>query len=73
MEAESLLTPEERQDIIDVSRQLFDRSILLVSELDRMLLRERIQSWMKTILYWTLVSILLLIPLRYFGRLMSFL
>jgi hypothetical protein len=58
---------------VDVSQQLFDRSILLVNELDRTVMREKIQSWMRTALYWTSLLILLLISLRYFGRFSGFL
>lgn len=71
-EAETLLTPEEKQDIVDVSQQLFDRSILLVTELDRTVLKESIRSWVWTTLYSVSISTLLLISLRYFGRFSGF-
>lgn len=51
-EGETLLTPEEKQDVIDTAQQLFDRSILLVTEMDRMLLKQKISSWIP----WMLVA-----------------
>lgn len=68
-EAETLLTDEEKQDIIDVSQQLFDRSILLVNELDRAVLKHRVRSWALTISYWTSISTIAFVFLRCFGRL----
>jgi heme oxygenase len=41
LEAETLLSSEERREVVEMARELFQRNILLVGELDRMFLREK--------------------------------
>jgi hypothetical protein len=41
LEAETLLSEEERREVVEMARELFQRNILLVGELDRMFLREK--------------------------------
>lgn len=72
-EAETLLTFKEKQDIVEVSQQLFERSILLVDELDRKVFKEKISGWVWKTLGWTPILLLLLMSLRYFGRFSGFL
>lgn len=49
-EGETLLTSDEKQDVVDTAQQLFDQCIVLVNELDRMVLREKIRSSVPKIL-----------------------
>ena len=49
-EAETLLTEEQKQEIVDVAQQLFERSNKLVGELDRMVVRDRVLSWVPSAL-----------------------
>lgn len=42
LEAETLLSQEERQEVVEMARELFERSILLVGEIDQMVLREKV-------------------------------
>lgn len=44
-EAETLLTGEQKQDIVDVAQQLFERCNKLVGELDVMVTRDRVPTW----------------------------
>jgi hypothetical protein len=66
--AEALLTATEKQEIILVSQQLFDRCILLVSELDRKIWRDKVRSWSWPIATWVSVLVVSLAMLRYFWR-----
>ncbi|CAK3856598.1 heme oxygenase [Lecanosticta acicola] len=49
-DAERIFTEEEKQGVVDIAGELFDRSICLVTELDRRVSRQRILSWIPTIL-----------------------
>ncbi|KAK4633197.1 hypothetical protein CLAFUR0_03313 [Fulvia fulva] len=63
--AEDLLTPDEKQDIINVAEQLFDKSIFLVTELDAKVRREKILSSMRSLAFpAVLCALLLLVLLR---------
>ncbi|KJX99306.1 hypothetical protein TI39_contig364g00002 [Zymoseptoria brevis] len=66
--AESLLTSEEKDDIILVSQQLFERCTLLVSELDQKVWRENLRSWSWPIVSWSSMAVLTLALLRYVWR-----
>ncbi|KAK4504708.1 hypothetical protein PRZ48_002670 [Zasmidium cellare] len=72
-DAELLLTMEEKQDVINVSQQLFDRCVLLVHELDQMVYRQKIRSWLPTILFVALVPLTTMLVLSYGGGSSGFL
>jgi len=59
--AEELLTSQEKRDVIEAAELLFDRSILLVTEMDRMLWRQKVESWIP----WILVVVSFLLLLAY--------
>ena len=61
--AEELLTPDEQQDVINVAQQLFDKSILLVSELDAKVRQETILRSMKSLAFPAVLCVLLLLVL----------
>lgn len=67
-QAEDLLTDKQKQEIIDVSQEIFDKCLGLVTDLDRMVLRSRILSWTTPILY-ALSLLLLFLAMRYGGHL----
>lgn len=57
-EAETLLTEEQKREIIDVAQQLFERCNKLVGELDQMVIRDRVLSWIpSTLLVLLLVAV----------------
>ncbi|KAF2161028.1 hypothetical protein M409DRAFT_28635 [Zasmidium cellare ATCC 36951] len=72
-DAERLLTMDEKQDVINVSQQLFDRCVLLVHELDRMAYRQKIRSWLPTILFAALLPLMLMLALGYLAGFSDFL
>ncbi|KAM3422994.1 hypothetical protein BST61_g470 [Cercospora zeina] len=57
---ETLLTAEEQQDIVDTAQQLFERCNRLIYQLDQMVVRERMLSWVASIIFALLVFALYL-------------
>lgn len=68
-EADRILTEEEKLEVIEVSRELFDRSIRLVTELDRAVSRQQMLSWFPTFLRAAFVVLVLGWGLRWTGGL----
>lgn len=59
-EAEQILTEEEKLEVIDVAKELFDRCVLLVTELDRKVSKQHMLSWLPTTTVVVLFAIVLL-------------
>lgn len=72
VDAETLLTPGEKQDILDVSQKLFDRSLLLVEELDQVVLKEKARHWAWKTVQYTTILVLLIESLRPLARYSGF-
>ncbi|CAK1361897.1 hypothetical protein CB0940_02782 [Cercospora beticola] len=57
---ESILTPDQQQDILDTAQQLFELCNSLVGQLDQMVARERMLGWVASIIFVLLVFIVFL-------------
>lgn len=71
-EAEQILTEEEKLEVIDVAKELFDRCILLVTELDRKVSKQHMLSWLPTTTVLVLSVILLVLGWCWAGDLARF-